>query len=59
MQKLETFNILELPAQIVSVVADTVDAAAKMSIKVEWIDKVLGEIGAKKIIILYLVKPKF
>lgn len=34
--------------QIVSEVSDVVAAAAKMGIKVEWIDKVLGEIGTKK-----------
>lgn len=46
-QKLENFSILVVPTQIVSEVVDVVAVVAKMEIKVEWIDKVLGKIGAK------------
>lgn len=47
-QKLESFKILEVPTQVVSEVAGLVAAAVKMGIKVEWIDRVIGEIGIKK-----------
>lgn len=48
MQKLENFNILEVPTQVASEVADVAAATANMGIKVEWIGKVLGVIGTKK-----------
>lgn len=48
MQKLRTYNSSDIFVQTFSEIADTVDAAAKMGIKVRWIDRVLGEIGAQK-----------
>lgn len=47
-QKLETFNILDFPKNMVSKVTDTVVAAAKMGIKFGRINRVLREIGAKR-----------
>lgn len=47
MQKLKIFNILVVSKNILFNVADTVDEATKMGIKVRWTDKVLGEISAK------------
>lgn len=46
--KLESFNILAIPENVVSKVVDTVDATTKMGIKVRWIDKVLRVIGTKR-----------
>lgn len=47
-QKLETFNTLDVLENIVSKVDDTVDMAATMGIKVGWIIKVLEEIDTKR-----------
>lgn len=47
-QKPKTYSILDIPTQTVFKVADTVDVAANMGIKVEWIDKFLEKIGANK-----------
>lgn len=47
-QKLKSFNILQVSSQKVFEVADVVVASTKMGIKVEWINRVLDEIGAKK-----------
>lgn len=38
--------------QVASKVADVVATAVKMDIKVEWIDKVFGEVAAKWITLL-------
>lgn len=38
--KLENFNVLEVSSQIVSEVANIIVATTKMSIKVQWINKV-------------------
>lgn len=46
--KLKKFTILEFPQQVVFEVADVVATAAKMGIKVESLDKVLGETAAKR-----------
>lgn len=48
MQNLENFNILEVPPQIFFEVVEAVAAVVKLGKKIEWIDKVLDEIGAKK-----------
>lgn len=47
-QKLEKFTILELPPQIVSKIVNVVVAVAKMDVRVKQIDKILGEITAKR-----------
>lgn len=47
-QKLEKFTILEILAHVVSEVVDIVAMEAKMSVKVDWIDKSVGEILAKR-----------
>lgn len=46
-QKLERFTILEIPPQAVPEVVDILFTAAKMRIKVELIDRILGEILTK------------
>lgn len=45
--KIGKLTILEIPTQVVSEVADVV-YNDKKGIKIEWIDKVLGEIGANR-----------
>lgn len=45
-QKLERFTILEVPPQTISEIEDVVAAAAKMSVNIEWVEKILGEIAA-------------
>lgn len=47
MQKLQTFNILDVPENVVAKVAEIVNMATKMSIKVEWIDKVAENVFSK------------
>lgn len=47
-KKLEKFNILEFSTQVVSEVANIVAIVARMGVKVDWIDIILGEIGAKR-----------
>lgn len=44
MQKLEIFDILDVPDNVVSEVASIVIAAKKMGIKVEWIDKFIRDL---------------
>lgn len=46
-QKLEKFTVLEVSAQVVSEVASTV-AIAAMGVKVGWINKIFGDIAAKR-----------
>lgn len=46
--KLERFTILEVPSQTVTEVAYIVATAARMGVKVEWIDKTLDEIAVKR-----------
>lgn len=48
MLKLETVHILDVPDNVFSKVAITVVTAEKMCIRVGWIDKVPGEIRAKR-----------
>lgn len=43
-QKLEEFKILEVSSNVLSGVANIAVAAAKMGVKVDWMDKVLDEI---------------
>lgn len=47
MQKLENFNILDVPKNLTSNIVDIVDTAED-GIKVEWMDRVHREIGAKR-----------
>lgn len=49
-QKLE-INILDIPTNIVSKVTDIIYASTKIGIKFGWIDRVLGKIGRKEIIL--------
>lgn len=46
--KLESFNNLDVPDNVVSKVVSTIIAAEKVGIRVEWIDKVIGEIGVRR-----------
>lgn len=46
--KLETFNILDVPDNIVLKAVSTVVVAGKMGIQVEWIDRVIGEISFRR-----------
>lgn len=57
-RKIENYNILEVPSQIVSEVTDVVVTAPTMDIKVEWTDMVLTEIEAKKDHHTLLRRPK-
>lgn len=45
-QKLESFVILDVPDEVVSWMARTVDAVEKMGNQIEWLDSVIGEICA-------------
>lgn len=47
-RKLETFNILDVPDNIVLKAVSTVVVAGKMGIQVEWIDRVIGEISFRR-----------
>lgn len=47
-KKLVTFTILDALDDVVSEVARTVVAVEKMGIKIRWLDKVIGDICAKK-----------
>lgn len=47
-QKLEGFIRLEAPPQVLFEVADVKATTAKMSINLDWMDMVLGEIANKK-----------
>lgn len=42
----EVFHHLGCPNKVVSKVATTVVVAEKMGIRMEWIDRIIGEIGA-------------
>lgn len=48
MFKVRKIYYLEVPSQMVSEVADVVARPARIVVKVEWIDKTLGEIAAKR-----------
>lgn len=47
-QKLESFDILDAPYEVVFKVAPTVATAKKMVIEIKWLDKVLKDICAKR-----------
>lgn len=47
-KKLEQSTVVEIPAQVLPEVADVTAAAAKMRVKIDSMDKVLGEIINKK-----------
>lgn len=57
-QKLEKFTIVEVTTQAVFEVADVVAVAARMGVKVEWIDKTLGEIALRRNQLLCFRKPE-
>lgn len=46
--KLESFNILDVTENEVSKVVSTIAAAEKMGVRVEWLDGVIREIGARR-----------
>lgn len=47
-QKLESFNILDVPDKVISKVACTVATVEKIGIRIEWLAKVICDICARK-----------
>lgn len=48
-QKLESFNILDVPIDVVSKVERIVAGTEKMGIMIGWLDKVIRDVCAKRV----------
>lgn len=47
-QALESFTFLGVPDEVLSTVARTVANAERMKVRVDWIDKVIGDVSIRR-----------
>lgn len=47
-QELESFAILDVPDEVISRVARVVSTVEKSGVRVDWLDRVIGEVSSKR-----------
>lgn len=47
-QELESFAVLDVPDEVISRVARVVSAAKKSGVRVDWLDRVIGEVSSRR-----------